>query len=196
MEAFSAGKQGSMIYGIPNSGWQSPSWNWGSAMGTGHDCARICRQRYATRDSRAALVANLLLETSPLSTAPSDEGTNSIGSNIDLEEVKLVLALAWQRGRRDGSDGGRGGYGDVLQTMVEAQRYEGSSAGVRLLVQDMQARFPLLHPTEDQQAKMQRLSVIGSSELEESDSNAYHNRPLKICSGLVLEAMGFIDNGC
>ena len=53
----------------------------------------------------------------------SDETLSSIVSVDEsrqppFEEVKLVLGLAWQNGRWDGSDGGRGGYGDILVAIL------------------------------------------------------------------------------
>lgn len=168
--AFSVPKE---IYGVPRSGWKSPYWNWGSAAGTGHDCALVCRRRYATRKARADLVVKLQ--------AGKPEPTN-------FEEVKLVLALAWQRGRWDGSDGGQGGYSEVLQAMAEAERYEQGSEEecARRLVQDIQARFALLDPSEDQLAAMK--SVLSSE-----DAGAYLAQ--RRCSGLLLEQMDFIENG-
>lgn len=159
------------IYGVPNSGWKSPQWNWGSAVGTGHDCAAICRRAYGTSETRQELVSTLL----------------SGESAIDFEEVKLTLALAWQKGRWDGSDGGAGGYGDVLQTMAQAKRYEEGSEEecARNLIQDMQSRFALLKPTKSQTTEMERLTV------DSKDVLAARNR----CSGLVLQAMGFVENG-
>ena len=173
--AFSAGMERDKgIYGVPKSGWKSHAWNWGSAVGTGHDCARICRQNYGTLEARKALVANLMA---------------SAEIPADFEEVKLVLALAWQRGRWDGSDGGRGGYGDVLKYMAEAKRYEEGSeeeCSVRL-VQDMQARYDLLRPTTGQITAMQNLNG-------DCESDVFIAR--RRCAGLVLEAMGFVENGC
>lgn len=158
------------LYGVPRSGWRSTAWNWGYASGTGHDCARICRDRYSTRQARIDLVSQL------------QQGQ---AEPANFEEVKLVLALAWQRGRWDGSDGGAGGFGEVLAEMAAAKRYEEGSEEecARRLTQDMQARFHLLGPTEEQVAEMQTL--------EDSDADTAQRR----CSGLVLEAMGFIDNG-
>jgi len=165
------------LYGVPDSGWTSPRWNWGSAVGTGHDCAQICRSRYNnSRRARQELVDTL------------QAGGNS-ATEIDFEEVKLVLALAWQRGRWDGSDGGRGGYGEVLQQMANAQRYEvGGSAQEcsRRLVQDMQERYHLLDPSDEQLRAMKSLDC--------SDGNIFTARCC--CAGLVLEAMGFVENGC
>ena len=159
------------IYGVPKSGWKSPEWNWGSASGTGHDCAAICRRTYGTREARQELVSSLL----------------SGDIAVDFEEVKLTMALAWQNGRWDGSDGGPGGYGDVLQTMAQAKRYEEGSVEecARNLAQDMQARFALLKPTREQTAAMERLNE------DLQDPVAARNR----CSGLVLQAMGFVENG-
>ena len=163
------------IYGVPNSGWTAPEWNWGYAVGTGHDCAAICRQTYRTRKSRAKLVDNLIFTT--------NEPQN-------FEEVKLVLALAWQRGRWDGSDGGRGGYGQVLELMAAAERYEiGNQDECSLkFIQDMQDRFQLLKPNPEDQSAMDNLF---DNEDGTEDIDASRRR----CSGLVLKAMGFIENG-
>lgn len=154
------------IYGIPNSGWTSPDWNWGYGTGTGHDCAAICRREFATRQSRASLVTDLLAMEGP-----------------PFEEVKLVLALAWQRGRWDGSDGGRGGYGNVLNAMAQAERYEVGDECNGLLVQDMQERYHSLDPTDADKEAMMTL------DLENVDGAR------RRCSGLVLKSMGFIENG-
>jgi hypothetical protein len=154
-----------LIYNIPGSGWTSPQWNWGYAVGTGHDCARICRQQYATRAARVALLQNIATEPE------------------NLEEIKLILALAWQKGRWDGTDGGVGGYGQVLEALATANRYE-SSNNQQLLFLDMQEKFHVLNPSDDLQKKMNALS-----ELEDVDLAT------RRCSALVLEAMGFIENG-
>lgn len=154
------------IYGIPRSGWTSPDWNWGSGVGTGHDCAAICRKKCERRQSRASLVTDLLERKGP-----------------PFEEVKLVLALAWQRGRWDGSDGGPGGYGEVLNAMAQARRYEVGDECDRLLVQDMKERYHLLDPTDADKEAM--LSLDG----EDVDGAR------RQCSGLVLKSMGFIENG-
>eukprot|EP00536_Pseudo-nitzschia_multiseries_P016072 jgi/Psemu1/220090/e_gw1.1015.12.1 len=156
------------IYGVPNSGWTSPQWNWGYASGTGHDCAAICRRKYSTRKERSALVDELV----------------SASGTTDMEEVKLVMALAWQNGRWDGSDGGPGGYGDVLAAMADARRYEDSSTGSLFLFRDMKERFGLLNPTDEDRTAMEQLSDDGDVDAS-----------LRSCSGLVLKAMGFITNG-
>jgi hypothetical protein len=169
------------IYGIPNSGWTSPSWNWGSASGTGHDCAKICRQTYSTKEERLNLI-NSLISTDETATA------------IDFEEVKLVMALAWQNGRWDGSDGGVGGYGDVLSMMADAKRYEENveEDGKTLLLRDMQERFYLLDPNNEDEIMMKKLLDVNNNS-DNDDINI--DTALRRCSGLVLKAMGFIQNG-
>lgn len=167
------------IYKIPNSGWQQKaSWNWGSASGTGHDCAAICRRTYTTRKVRSELVKNLL--------EPVDEPKSRVPENF--EEVKLVLALAWQNGRWDGSDGGPGGYGDVLAAMADAERYEVGSFEEcsRRLVKDMQDRFALLEPSDDEMKGMTSLW---------DDTEPDVDKAQRRCCGLVLQAMGFVENG-
>jgi hypothetical protein len=168
------------VYDVPESGWTSPTWNWGYAVGTGHDCARICRARYARRKARAQLVHYLLL-------LQSAGGAPAADPTTDVEEVKLTLALAWQKGRWDGSDGDTGGYRDVLSRMAEAMRYEVGDPATcqRRLLADMQSRFSTLKPTDSEMDDMMSLS--------RSDEDV--GRSLLVCSGLVLQAMGFVERG-
>lgn len=167
------------IYGVPNSGWRAPQWNWGYAVGTGHECAFICRKRYNSRQARVELIKDLCAAS--VTKVELREPQN-------FEEVKLVLALAWQRGRWDGSDGGEGGYGEVLTAMAEASRYETDDDEVSStrLVNDMTRRFRLLAPTTEQEQAMQSTASI-----LETDFDAARRQ----CSGLVLAAMGFVDKG-
>lgn len=162
------------IYGVANSGWNAPQFNWGSAMGTGHDCAAICREMYATSLARQRLVEDLVVEGS----GPKN-----------FEEVKLVLALAWQKGRSRGTVGGRDGYGVVLTNMAAAQRYEEGEDDEcsRFLVQDMEERFSLLKPTNEEL----ELMATCITELETNNIDFARRR----CAGLVLKAMGFIQDG-
>jgi hypothetical protein len=155
------------IYGIPNSGWNSKEWSWGSAVGTGHDCALICRRQYDSRSAREELVSELQQGNGPAS----------------FEEVKLVLGLAWQRGRWDGSDGGKGGYSEVLNEMAKAKRYEFGNECDALFVQDLQERFHLLDPAD---ADMKVMMTIDMDDIDTARRK---------CSGLVLKSMGFVDRG-
>ena len=176
-----AGSTGEWLYGIPNSSWTSPEWNWGYASGTGHDCAAMCRRKFASRDARADFVASLLDPTSS-STSCSPEQ-----SSLAFEEVKLVLGLAIQRGRWDGSDGGPGGYGDVLAAMADARRYETDGTEESRMVNfvnDMKVRYRLLNPSEEDMEAMESVDV-----------GIEANAAIRKCSGLVLQSMGFIENG-
>lgn len=158
---------GKEIYGIANSGWTAKEWNWGSAVGTGHDCALICRREYKSRSAREELVSKLIGGKGPES----------------FEEIKLVLGLAWQRGRWDGSDGGPGGYGEVLNEMAKAERYEIGEECDLLFVEDLKARYHLLNPGD---ADMDAMMTIDTGYLDVAKRK---------CSGLVLKSMGFIDGG-
>lgn len=183
-------------------------------MGTGHDCAAIARQRYATKRTRQQLVQNLLLqqEHEVMFTKDEDNGTDDENTHTktnpndgvvrtnepvptdfgnNFEEVKLVLGLLWQKSRWDGSDGGPGGYRDVLRSMIQARRYEPPQPeweSARYLLQDVQERFHRLQPTPEQQSIMDELVAT-----ETNVTNYDHKR--RVCSGLVLQAMGFIDKG-
>lgn len=109
-------------------------------------------------------------------------------SEPPFEEIKLVLALGWQKGRWDGSDGGQGGYCEVLAAMAEAKRYEtegSEESRIITFVEDMRERFHLLNPSEEDVARMAAIDM-GEDELE---------RGQRVCCGLVLKAMGFVETG-
>lgn len=169
------------IYGISGSGWSSPEWHWGRASGTGHECAQLCRRKYDTPRARRELVAGLVL---PKDAAGSDGAGRAPAS---FEEVKLVLALAWQKAL-NGPDGEPRAYAEVLDAMAAAQRYEGGSdeENSLLLVQDMQKRFFFLDPAVEDRIDMNLLLYEG-----EGDWDWIRRR----CSGLVLRAMDFEENG-
>ena len=124
------------IFGIEAS-WSSPDWNWGSPFGLGHDCAMKCRQRFATEDQRRELVNSLV---------HADTDTQVLSN---FEDVKMVLALAWQRGRNFDPD--LEAFGQILDQMADL-RYEnrddgeGNMEGDRLLVQDLQKKYMWLQP--------------------------------------------------
>ena len=131
----------SEIFGIKAS-WSSVDWNWGSPSGLGHDCALKCRQKFATKEQRRELVNSLL---------HADTDTQVLAN---FEDVKLVLALAWQRGRKFDPD--MEAFGQMLDEMAELRYENGASSGSdgnnmdgdKLLVQDMQKRYIWLKPGE------------------------------------------------
>lgn len=178
------------IYNIPDSGWTSPKWRWGSAIGTGHDCAMICRERFGTRSSRAALVESLLSIHSGATAK-----TKAVEEHYPFEEVKLVLGLAWQNGRWTGADGGKGGYGEVLSRMAAAVDYEGGNDPAmcaecdRCFVEDLRSRFHLVAASEDDVRDMN--DVAAGLEKNDVDTETVK----RVCAGMVLRAMGFVDSG-
>ena len=211
------------IYGIPDSGWSSPHWKWGEATGTGQECAVLCRRQYRTPESRRDLIANLVMTkeairggTTTTANNADDEVVSEAAaaaaaaaaqrSPANFEEVKLILALAWQKGLQNGHGGGGGGelrpYGEILDAMVQAERYEnkavaGSGPGrdddddddkdnSLLLVQDMQKRYFFLTPEVDDKIRMNLLLYDG-----DEDWDWIRRR----CSGLVLRALDFEENG-
>ncbi|MBV5346485.1 MAG: hypothetical protein JZU63_13750, partial [Rhodoferax sp.] len=90
---------------------------------------------------------------------------------VSFEEVKLILALAWQSGRWDGRDGGLGlGYGAVLETMAGARRYENEDEVISALnfIEDVRGKH-----AEKEEVFMDR----------------------RKCAGMVLDAMNFVEKG-
>ena len=174
------------IYNIPDSGWKSKKWKWGSAQGTGHDCAAICRRRYDDMSDRKQLVDALL--------SPVEFKACHPNSEVSFEEVKLILGLAWQRGRWDGSDGGPGGYSSVLETMANARRYENDDEVISALnfIDDVSEKFSCISKNNE---KLNRMKSIAN------DVRGKHARKeeifmdRRICAGLVLEALNFVENG-
>ena len=96
-----------------------------------------CRQRFATEDQRRELVNSLV---------HADTDTQVLSN---FEDVKMVLALAWQRGRNFDPD--LEAFGQILDQMADL-RYEnrddgeGNMEGDRLLVQDLQKKYMWLRP--------------------------------------------------
>jgi len=202
VHSFSMKQAGSKeIYNIPNSGWSSPKWNWGYASGTGHDCAMICRQRYASKEARMKLV-DALINPLPIQQGEGEENTllsiDEVDSRRDppFEEVKLILGLVWQNGRWDGTDGGAGGYGEVLSAMA-ACKYESSNRGndddqktpSSLFVKDMVQRFGLIANDENDDDDMAKMKCLETTESEDVDCLR------RKVAGLVLKNMNFVDRG-
>ena len=182
------------IYSIQGSGWGSPQWNWGYAQGTGHDCAAICRRKWGGnaadngKSDRRQLVQSLL---DPV----TFKGSHQSESEVPFEEIKLILGLAWQNGRWDGSDGGPNGYSHVLQIMANAHRYEQSDEVISALnfIEDVSARFDTIHRNAEELKRMKAIAndVRGghAGRVEE----VFMAR--RTVAGLVLDAMNFVENG-
>mmetsp|Transcript_14486 Transcript_14486/g.21362 ORF Transcript_14486/g.21362 Transcript_14486/m.21362 type:complete len:203 (-) Transcript_14486:1328-1936(-) len=174
--AFSVGAT-SQVFGIPSAGWTSPEWRWGEPSGMSHDCASQCRERFRTIEQREHLVDSLV--NIDEDTAGTDDGI------LSFEEIKLVLALAWQKARKNGFEGEA--YGVILDQMTEAERYESGDdeATSRLFVQDVQKRFFWLEPEVEDKIAMTMLWY------DTEDYDVARRR----CGGLVLKAIGFIEDG-
>ena len=174
------------LYGIPHSGWKSKEWNWGSAVGTGHDCAAICRRRWEDKADRRKLVESLLNPAEFKAARPESE--------VPFEEVKLVLGLAWQNGRWDGSDGGPGGFSSVLETMAAAKRYEDDDEVISAInfIADVSQRFETISRNADESKRMKAIDIdVREHHLEKEE--VFMAR--RTCAGMVLDAMGFVNNG-
>uniref|UniRef100_A0A7R9WV91 Uncharacterized protein n=1 Tax=Craspedostauros australis TaxID=1486917 RepID=A0A7R9WV91_9STRA len=159
------------IYGVPDSGWTSPKWNWGSAMGTGHDCAAISRRNYGTPAKRQGLIDDLLNTREP----------------SDYEEVKLAMALFFQANRR--SSLAFQFYGEVLDLMAQAECYEGDdeSMNAKLFVGDLQKRYGYIEDvTPEEKIEMNTLFY----ECEEDWDLARRK-----CAGLVLTKLEYVELG-
>lgn len=174
------------IYNLPDSGWKSNKWNWGSACGTGHDCAVICRRRWSDASDRRGLVNALL--------SPVEFKASHPNSEVPFEEVKLILGLAWQHGRWDGNDGGPGGYAAVLDTMAGARKYENDDEVISALnfIEDVSERFSLICKNAEKLKRMKAIAndIKGKHAMMEE---VFMDR--RICAGLILDAMSFVENG-
>ncbi len=98
------------------SGWSSPHWNWGYAQGEAHDLAISVRNNLRTTTSRENFIAGCL------------------DDRIDIEEIKMVLALRFQMAARQGKDGNGIGW-NIMNEMADC-KYE-SEDGIRLLCADL-----------------------------------------------------------
>ncbi len=189
--AADSNKKGTVLYNVTNSGWKSPQWNWGSARGTGHDCASICRSRWSDREDRRILVHSLLLPSPVSSYASNNNG------EVSFEEIKLILALAWQRGRWDGTDGGPNGYRSVLQTMVDAHQYENENEIISSLhfIEDITSKYHSISRNAKDLHKMKDIAntIVHGKKKHASMEEIFMAR--RMCAGMVLDAMHFVDNG-
>ena len=147
----------------------------------------ICRKRWNSREKRQALL-DLLRFPKEVKDCHrlSIEEVDSF-RDPPFEEVKLILGLAWQRGRWDGSDGGVGGYREVLGNMATGVRYETEDehSNSILLISDMKEKFHLI---ASQQA-MQEMNGLDYSSTPDIDAVR------RKCAALVLAEMKFVEKG-
>mmetsp|Transcript_88793 Transcript_88793/g.250112 ORF Transcript_88793/g.250112 Transcript_88793/m.250112 type:complete len:209 (+) Transcript_88793:35-661(+) len=104
--------------------WGSPTWSWGTAVGDAHDAAAALRAKLAGTTERADWLEALIKDPDA----------------VPWEDVKLALALLWQRIACEGRDmPGPLGWSMLMSRMVDAV-YEGEE-GDQILVADMDARL-------------------------------------------------------
>lgn len=94
-------------------GFSDPNWNWGSSVGTGHDAAMKLRLTLGTSDKRRDFITNILGET------------------VDIEDIKLAMALRFQRASREGIAGGDDGY-KIMDKMAR-RKYENKDGETALM---------------------------------------------------------------
>eukprot|EP00930_Biecheleria_cincta_P060867 TRINITY_DN46451_c0_g1_i1.p1 TRINITY_DN46451_c0_g1~~TRINITY_DN46451_c0_g1_i1.p1 ORF type:complete len:251 (-),score=41.41 TRINITY_DN46451_c0_g1_i1:97-849(-) len=105
--------------------WGSTTWNWGDEVGDAHDMAAKLRGQLQERSDRAMWLQGAVVQP----------------NRVPWADMKLALALLWQKAMHEGRDGGPAGWRVPLSRMV-AGTYEGGEAGDRLLVVDMEVRLP------------------------------------------------------
>jgi len=199
------------IFGVKGSDWSSPDWKWGSAMGTAHECASVCRALYSTEESRAKLIDDLILDEDEIMMSSTDPERRREQQQqrvpINFEEVKFILALVFQKARKK-CYGGLESYGEVLDEIVKAKRYEprlpededddvtddaafyneefGPYLPTMLLVQDIQKRYFWLQPEVQDKIQMNMLLY---------DSESDYDWVRRKCAGLTLKAIEFEEMG-
>jgi hypothetical protein len=99
---------------VMSSSWSSPDWRWGYANGAAHDVAMGVRSSLSTPQSRARFLESL---------------RSSGGGAPPLDDVKMVLALAWQRARNYGHDDAD--WEGAMEEMAKC-RFEGEGGSQRL----------------------------------------------------------------
>lgn len=105
-----------------SSRWANPNWRWGYGIGLAHDEAAKLRAKLRSSEQRSLWLDEMV--------SPS--------GGVDWEEVKLALALKWQRDRERGDDA-IAAYNQVMEQLRLA-KYEGEEED-QLFVKDMEARL-------------------------------------------------------
>eukprot|EP00241_Pyramimonas_parkeae_P010629 CAMPEP_0114227554 /NCGR_PEP_ID=MMETSP0058-20121206/1854_1 /TAXON_ID=36894 /ORGANISM="Pyramimonas parkeae, CCMP726" /LENGTH=240 /DNA_ID=CAMNT_0001338407 /DNA_START=27 /DNA_END=750 /DNA_ORIENTATION=- len=157
-------------------GWGSPNWKWGYAVGDAHDAAAKVRSQLRAPAVRAGWLQAVTCDP----------------KRVSWFEIKLVLALAWQRAARD--DGGPNGFRAVMENMRLAQ-YEGNDEADAKLVQDMDVRLPMLVDGGDLsgvQGIVQDLGGSSALKLQQTDVVEFRRRYV---AAQVLILLEFVEVG-
>lgn len=140
-------------------GFSDPNWNWGSSNGTGHDAAMKLRRRLATIDQRTDFIASIVGES----------------DDFNLEDVKLALALRFQRAARERIVGSEQGY--KIMDKMATLKYENAEGEAYL------------------QRDLENLSSILPTELTQEAGLSTSSRPLFHSAAKVLCGMKFCAIG-
>ena len=116
-EGFQQFRTGKILSTSRRMSWSDNGWNWGSAVGTAHNVAMSTRAGLGTKQKRTAWIENC-----------------SKGE-IDVEEMKMVLALRFQRASREGKDGCGAGW-NIMCDMADC-KYEGGEDNLVKLKDDL-----------------------------------------------------------
>mmetsp|Transcript_101687 Transcript_101687/g.195167 ORF Transcript_101687/g.195167 Transcript_101687/m.195167 type:complete len:211 (+) Transcript_101687:97-729(+) len=105
-----------------SSGWASPTWNWGSAIGDAHNEAMRVRSALGDAKSRTAFI----------------EALNS--GTADMFDAKLALALKCQRARNFGYDDAGRIWEDLMEAMAKCD-FEAPADGDDKLAEAINVRL-------------------------------------------------------
>ena len=108
---------------VPNEEtWRAKArWNWGSPVGTAHECAKVCRTKFYVEQARALFLEHF-----------------TIRARHDREELKLVLALLMQREGHETGDP-NGWNENVAKRLVNAE-FEDEEKGFESFVECVRAQ--------------------------------------------------------
>ena len=152
---------------LVTSGWGSRSWNWGSAIGKAHDAAFEMRNRLSTLDDRRVW----------LNECASD--------SLDVEEIKLCLALRWQR---SGHERTAGDYSQIMEAMARGN-FEGDDRAPTLLPALVEAM-----PSIGLKDERAMLEILETNQLSVHTKQG-PQETISIVAAAILLKMGFLDKG-
>eukprot|EP00613_Pedinella_sp_CCMP2098_P008977 CAMPEP_0171654656 /NCGR_PEP_ID=MMETSP0990-20121206/40367_1 /TAXON_ID=483369 /ORGANISM="non described non described, Strain CCMP2098" /LENGTH=158 /DNA_ID=CAMNT_0012234483 /DNA_START=99 /DNA_END=575 /DNA_ORIENTATION=+ len=151
---------------LSSTGWGTREWNWGYASGRAHDEAFAMRSRLSSPDQRREWLQEC------------------VNDSLGLEEVKLCLALRWQR---SGHEGKAGDFSRVMESMSQG-KFEGTGAPTLLPTLTKAMPSVGLDSEIDVTAVFTKndFSVPAASALEEN---------INVISVAILLQMGFLGRG-
>mmetsp|Transcript_27272 Transcript_27272/g.26084 ORF Transcript_27272/g.26084 Transcript_27272/m.26084 type:complete len:186 (+) Transcript_27272:133-690(+) len=103
-----------MSYPVVGTGFADPNWNWGSSVGKGHEAAMKLRLKLGNSDSRAGFIKKIV------------QGSEE----FNLEDIKLALALRFQRASYEGIEGSK--EGSQIMNRMAKREYEGGKGEIKL----------------------------------------------------------------